>query len=71
MKIIHLEVAWRKAPSWAKWVSRNEDGIWYWSKYEPYPTDDGYWIISGQKELAFCESKTDGYQLVKFSKPNI
>lgn len=63
-----IKFSWQKAPDWANWISLNEDGVWYWSKYEPYPTEDGYWIIIGQKEIAFCETKDYGYELIKFCR---
>lgn len=60
----------KNIPSWANWVFLNADGVWYYSKYEPHYTDDGYWIVTGIKEIALCEDKISGHSMRKFQLQN-
>ena len=36
LKPTELELPWHEAPDWAQWAAMDEDGEWWWYKYDPY-----------------------------------
>lgn len=40
---------WSTAPSWAKHLTRDNDGEWWWHENEPtFDPEDGGWYSSGE-----------------------
>jgi len=40
---------WNDAPKWAKWVSQDTDGGWWWSQYKPkWDEEYGWWEGKGK-----------------------
>jgi len=44
---------WKDAPEWAKWLSMDEDGEWWWYENEPYTDRDAWCPRGGGRQLAY------------------
>lgn len=50
--------SWDDAPEWARFLTVDQDGEWFWREFDPEHSSFGpWWESEGRKELAVIEPK--------------
>lgn len=60
-----MKPSWQDAPTWANWLAKDEDNLWYWYEYMPsleLNYEEGWWYrIRGETKYASPGSPDDIY----------
>ena len=49
---------WTKAPVWANYVAKDQDGRWFWHEFKPTAASTG-WLNKGHFSLARISEERD------------